>query len=105
MIYFKPKKSIVSNTMGWEIWVVKSMESNGTIKANTFKTKKEAFSFYKRGKYVENKEFARQKAIDWQKEQAKKPCSYAEIIEQAEHFRTLAKRFGLVKEFKENCII
>ena len=55
--------------------------------------------------YAEKKEQARQMAIDWQNEQAKKSCSYAEMIEQAEHFRTLAKRFGLVKEFKENCII
>lgn len=55
--------------------------------------------------YQENKAITRQKAIDWQNEQAKKSCSYAEMIEQAEYFRTLAKRFGLVKEFKGNCII
>ena len=55
--------------------------------------------------YQENKEIAHQKAIYWQNEQAKKSCSYAEMIEQAEQFRTLAKRLGLVKEFKENGII
>lgn len=55
--------------------------------------------------YTEKKAQVRQMAIDWQNEQAKKSSSYAEIIEQAEKFRKLAKRFGLVSEFKENCII
>lgn len=55
--------------------------------------------------YKENKEIARQKAIDWQNEQAKKSYSYAEIIEQAEYFQKTAKKYGLTKEFKENCII
>lgn len=105
MMYFKPQKSIVSKTMGWEIWVVKSMESNGIIKANTFKNKKDAFSFYKRGKYAENKEIARQKAIDWQNETAKKDIFYSELVEKAEYFQKIAKRYGLIKEFKENGII
>lgn len=55
--------------------------------------------------YTEKKAKARQIAIDWQNEQAKESCSYAEMIEQTEKFTKLAKRFGLVKEFKENCII
>ena len=55
--------------------------------------------------YQENKATARQKAIDWQNEQAKKSCSYAEMIEQAEYFQKIAKKYGLIKEFKENCII
>ena len=55
--------------------------------------------------YAEKKEQARQLAIDWQNEQAEKDSSYAEMIEQAEQFRKLAKRYGLTREFKENCII
>lgn len=56
-------------------------------------------------KYAENKEKSRQKAIDWQNEQAKKSISYSEMIEQAEKFRKLAKRYGLTREFVENGII
>ena len=55
--------------------------------------------------YTEKKEQARQMAIDWQNEQAKKDSSYAELIEQAEQFRKLAKRYGLTREFVENGII
>lgn len=55
--------------------------------------------------YIEKKEQARQMAIDWQNEQAKKSSSYAEMIEQAEQFRKLAKRYGLTREFLENGII
>ena len=91
--------------MGWWIWVVKSMESNGTIKANTFKTKKDAFSFYKRGKYTEKKAQARQKAIDWQHEFSERVLSYGEIVYFAEQFRKLGKKYGLIREFRENGII
>lgn len=56
-------------------------------------------------KYAEKKAQARQMAVDWQNEQAKKSSSYAEMIEQAEKFRKLAKRYGLTREFLENCII
>lgn len=55
--------------------------------------------------YQENKEIARQKAIDWQNETAKKDVYYSELIEQAEYFQKIAKRYGLTKEFKENGII
>lgn len=55
--------------------------------------------------YAEKKEQVRQKAIEWQKEQAEKALYYSEVIEQAEHFRKLAKRYGLTREFMENCII
>lgn len=49
--------------------------------------------------YTEKKEQARQMAIDWQNEQAKKSSYYAE------QFRKLAKRYGLTREFLENGII
>ena len=55
--------------------------------------------------YTEKKEQVRQMAIDWQNEQAKRAYSYAEMIEQVEHFQKLAKKYGLTKEFRENCII
>lgn len=55
--------------------------------------------------YQENKEIARQKAIDWQNETAKKDVFCSELVEQAEYFQKIAKRYGLTKEFKENGII
>lgn len=55
--------------------------------------------------YSENKEQARQMAIDWQNQQATESASYLEMVEQAEKFWKLAKKYGLVKEFKENGII
>ena len=55
--------------------------------------------------YQENKEISRQKAIDWQNETTQKDVFYSELVEQAERFQKIAKRYGLTKEFKENGII
>lgn len=55
--------------------------------------------------YSEKKAEARQMAIDWQNQQATESNSYLEIVEQTEKFWKLAKKYGLVKEFKENGII
>lgn len=55
--------------------------------------------------YTEKKAQARQKAIDWQNETAKRDVFYSELVEQAEYFQKIAKRYGLTKEFKENGII
>lgn len=54
--------------------------------------------------YQENKEKARQQAIDWQNEFAEKETTYEEMFEAECHFRKLAKRYGLVREFAENGI-
>lgn len=56
-------------------------------------------------KYQERKEEAREQAIIWQLEAGKKHLSYTELAEAGEHFTKLAKRYGLIKEFKENGII
>ena len=55
--------------------------------------------------YQERKEEAREQAIIWQLEASEKCLSYAELAEAGEHFAKLAKRYGLIKEFKENGII
>lgn len=54
-------------------------------------------------KYQQGKECAREKAIEWQSEQ--KPKSWLELANEQEKFERLAKRYGLVKEFRENGII
>ena len=54
--------------------------------------------------YQENKEKARQEAIKWQNEFAEKETTWEELREAQNHFRELAKRYGLVREFAENGI-
>lgn len=54
---------------------------------------------------IADKEEARQIAIDWQNWQGEEPLSYGELAEYQEYFTTLAKKFDLEEEFKENGII
>lgn len=54
---------------------------------------------------VESKSHAISLAIDWQKWASEQNLSWLEISNQQEYFRTLAKKFNLVREFKENGII
>lgn len=56
-------------------------------------------------KYLELKGKARQRAIDWQLDFANHNYSYGELAYWQNYFEKQAKRYGLTKEFKENCII
>ena len=56
-------------------------------------------------RYARAKENARQKAMDWQTEYYNNNYSYGELIAFAEYFTRLAKRYGLMTEFRENGII
>ena len=56
-------------------------------------------------RYARAKENARQKAIEWQTEYYNNNYSYGELIAFAEYFTRLAKRYGLMTEFRENGII
>jgi len=55
--------------------------------------------------YVGKKEDARQKAINWQYKIANKNLYYSELAEQSNKYFKLAKRYGLIKEFKKNGIL
>ena len=55
--------------------------------------------------YQERKAEARQAAIDWQMDSTEQNYSYGELYEFRTHFEQLAKRYGLLKEFRENGII
>lgn len=55
--------------------------------------------------YQKNKERARQTAIAWQHESANTWQTWAELAEASAYFETLGKRYGLIKEFRENGII
>lgn len=55
--------------------------------------------------YKELKEEAREKAIDWQLEFSQKDHYMSEYAYWEEKFTKLGKRYGLLKEFRENGII
>lgn len=55
--------------------------------------------------YATRKEAARQEAIDWQMWASDQNLSYGEMADYMAHFESLARRYGLMKEFRENAII
>ena len=55
--------------------------------------------------YQKKKESAREKAIEWQLDFNNHDYSYGKLYEFQCYFTKLAKRYGLVKEFRENGII
>lgn len=54
--------------------------------------------------YQKRKEAARQKAIEWQYEASEQNLSYGQLAEIGNHFYELGKRYGLLREFRENAI-
>jgi hypothetical protein len=56
-------------------------------------------------KYQQRKAAARQEAIDWQEGLAGTSMSYGELAEAQGYFEKQARRYGLVREFRENAII
>jgi hypothetical protein len=55
--------------------------------------------------YIKTKEQARQYGIDYQNWASNKDLSYGEVIHFHNKLYAMAKKFGLVREFKENAII
>lgn len=60
-------------------------------------TKKQAY-------YMRKQSEARDEAIAWQSDFANHDYSYGELIAFQNHFRELGKRYGLLREFRENGI-
>jgi hypothetical protein len=54
---------------------------------------------------MKTKEEARQKAIEWQSWQNEQAFSLCQVIAWENYFRIIGKRFNLIREFKENCIL
>ena len=54
--------------------------------------------------YQENKKAARNEAIEWQFTTAQEPMYWSELAEWQEHFERLGRRYGLLREFRENGI-
>lgn len=57
-----------------------------------------------KNKYQTWKEKARDIAINWQSENSDYPYSYGGLMILQEYFYKLGKRYGLLKEFRENGI-
>lgn len=55
--------------------------------------------------YKTRKANARQKAIDWQNDFGNHNYSWSDLAFFSYYFTKLGKRYGLIKEFKENGII
>lgn len=55
--------------------------------------------------YAEYKAETRQAAIDWQASAGTVPLSWGELASIGAEFERLARRYGLIKEFKDNGII
>ena len=54
--------------------------------------------------YQKQKEKVREEAIDWQLWRAEQSLSYGELADASSYFYKLGKRFGLLREFRENAI-
>ena len=55
--------------------------------------------------YQEKKEEIREQAIEWQHTTAQETMYWSEVAYWGNYWYKKAKRYGLVKEFKENAII
>lgn len=56
-------------------------------------------------KYQQAKESARQKAIDWQLTFSDNVYYWSDLADFSAYFEKLGKRYGLIKDFRENGII
>lgn len=54
--------------------------------------------------YAERKANVSEKAIDWQYEASEQDLSYGELAEAGDYFYKMGKRYGLLREFRENGI-
>ena len=87
------------------------MKNTAHIKANELKKlfseyRKEEHKKTQRHKnYLKGKAQAIDKAIEYQHNASEKQYSYSELYEISNYFYKLAKRYGLIKEFRENGII
>ena len=56
-------------------------------------------------KYMQKKEAARNEAINWMTTTANDSMSWYELLNYQDHFMTISRRYGLIREFHENGII
>ena len=85
-----------------KIFHIKTIHGEAKIEA---KNRQLAIDKFYGRKEIKTKEEARQHAIDWQHKQSERSMNYVEVEYWNTHFSNLAKKFHLVREFKENGII
>lgn len=86
------------NTNGWNAWHSETFSPEvENIKMLMFKITGKT--------YQEKKASAQELAIEWQTQFTGYSWSYSEIMEIDEYFYKIGKRYGLLKEFRENAII
>jgi hypothetical protein len=85
------------------IWLAETVSRAGATPAQANKIIKREYNMDKR--IIKTKDEAREFAVDWQQWQSEQAMFLSEIVEWQEYFYKLAKKFGLVREFKENGII
>lgn len=73
--------------------------ANGTTAAKVNNSKKT------RKTYSELKEAARQQAMEWQEWLSEHSVSYGGLSDAMEYLESLGRRYGLIREFRENAII
>ncbi len=56
-------------------------------------------------RYQKNKEEVRQFAIDWQADFSNQNYSYSDLVVFQDMFSRLGRRYGLLREFRENGLI
>ena len=56
-------------------------------------------------RYQRAKQKAREEAMQWQHDFVNHSYSYSDMADFTSHFEKKAKRYGLIKEFRENGII
>lgn len=54
--------------------------------------------------YAEKKEQIRQEAIQWQDDFSRNNYSYFVVFQKQHYFEKMGRRYGLLKEFRENAI-
>ena len=54
--------------------------------------------------YAEKKEQIRQEAIQWQDDFSRNNYSYFVVFQRQRYFEKMGRRYGLLKEFRENAI-
>lgn len=55
-------------------------------------------------KYEQKKNEIRQQAIQWQDDFARNNYSYFVVFQRQRYFEKMGRRYGLLKEFRENAI-
>lgn len=54
--------------------------------------------------YQIGKDHARDEAITWSEDAAQRSMSWGELVQAKAYFERLGRRYGLLREFRENCI-